>query len=337
MTNRVLSWKVSTLSDALHAVEAYGDGQEHLNGGPGAPAFIHVRPDIVEEIEPALAGWLSHDAPFAMERSYRPALSTERFRVVTPPVVQLAILDRALDVWDGVDMTDIRAASVALTELFITEVEARCPGLALASPRNPGGRGSQVSFAFEHGYPAMQALIDRGVIGDFRAPDIMRFGFTPLYVDEANVLAAAETLETVIGEELWRDPKYQTRLRVMQGACEVTTVNCSRVSFRLPDGMSPGCISATTNASRQAIPSPLLHRPTRISGYADPHRNLSTTLSAHLEAAEGRETRFPPTRCESPASRGRFRNSGLSCSSGHSQHPQETSGINLPPERRKIV
>ncbi len=193
---------------------AVGCTYKYLNGGPGAPAFIHVRPDIVEEVEPALAGWLGHEAPFAMEPSYRPAMSTERLRVGTPPIVQLAILDRALDVWEGVDMADIRAASIALSELFIAEVEARCPGLALASPRNPAERGSQVSFAFEHGYPAMQALIDRGVIGDFRAPDIMRFGFTPLYIDEADVLAAAETLETVIARELWRDPKYQTRSRV---------------------------------------------------------------------------------------------------------------------------
>ncbi len=193
---------------------AVGCTYKYLNGGPGAPAFIYVRPDIVEAVEPALAGWLGHDAPFAMELNYRPAMSTERFRVGTPPIVQLAILDRALDVWEGVDMADIRAASIALSELFIAEVEARCPGLALASPRNPAERGSQVSFAFQHGYPAMQALIDRGVIGDFRAPDIMRFGFTPLYIDEADVIAAAKTLETVIAQELWRDPKYRTRARV---------------------------------------------------------------------------------------------------------------------------
>ncbi len=192
---------------------AVGCTYKYLNGGPGAPAFIHVRPDIAEEVEPALAGWLGHDAPFAMERSYRPAMSTERLRVGTPPVVQMTILDRALDVWEGVDMTDIRAASVRARRAVHRRGRAPLPR-PHASPRNPGGRGSQVSFAFEYGYPAMQALIDRGVIGDFRAPDIKRFGFTPLYVDEADVLAAAETLETVIGEELWRDPKYQTRSRV---------------------------------------------------------------------------------------------------------------------------
>ena len=193
---------------------AVGCTYKYLNGGPGAPAFIYVRPDIVEEVQPALAGWMGHEAPFAMELSYRPAMSTERLRVGTPPIVQLALLDRALDAWEGVDMADIRAASVALSELFIAEVEARCPGLALASPRNAAERGSQVSFAFEHGYPTMQALIDRGVIGDFRAPDIMRFGFTPLYLDEADIFAAVEIIETVIARELWRDPKYRTRSRV---------------------------------------------------------------------------------------------------------------------------
>jgi kynureninase len=141
-------------------------------------------------------------------------MSTERLRVGTPPIVQLALLDKALDVWDGIDMAEIRRASIELSELFIAEVEARCPQLTLASPRQPQERGSQVSFAFAQGYAAMQALIDHGVIGDFRAPDIMRFGFTPLYLDRQDILRAAEILERVIAEELWRAPKYQTRSRV---------------------------------------------------------------------------------------------------------------------------
>ncbi len=193
---------------------AVGCTYKYLNGGPGAPAFIYARPDIVETVEPALAGWLGHDAPFAMELGYRPAMSTERFRVGTPPIVQLAILDAALDAWDGIDMIDIRRASVALCETFIVQVEARCPQLTLASPRDGKQRGSQVSFAFEHGYAAMQALIERGVIGDFRAPNVMRFGFTPLYIEQDDVKAAAEIIEDVIRNELWRDPKYQTRSRV---------------------------------------------------------------------------------------------------------------------------
>ena len=193
---------------------AVGCTYKYLNGGPGAPAFIYARPDIVETVEPALSGWLGHDAPFAMELNYRPAMSTERLRVGTPPIVQLSILDAALDAWDGVDMDDLRTASLDLGDLFIAEVEARCPGLTLASPRDRTARGSQVSFAFEHGYAAMQALIDRGVIGDFRAPDIMRFGFTPLYLDADDVRAAVDVLETVIRDGLWQDPKYHTKSRV---------------------------------------------------------------------------------------------------------------------------
>ena len=193
---------------------AVGCTYKYLNGGPGAPAFIYVRPDIINEVQPALAGWMGHDAPFAMELGYRPAMSTERMRVGTPPIVQLSILDQAMTAWDGVMMSDIRAASIELSEVFIKEVEARCPQLHLASPRDPSQRGSQVAFAFEDGYAAMQALIDRGVIGDFRAPNIMRFGFTPLYLDQDDIVAAAKIIEEVITKDLWRDPKYQIKSRV---------------------------------------------------------------------------------------------------------------------------
>ncbi|MXX90461.1 MAG: kynureninase [Boseongicola sp. SB0677_bin_26] len=199
---------------ASNAEFAVGCTYKYLNGGPGAPAFIYARPDVIENVDPAMAGWMGHEAPFAMELGYRPAMSAERLRVGTPPVVQLSIVDAALDVWDGVDMADLRAASIDLSELFIAEVESRCPQLTLASPRDPQLRGSQVSFAFAHGYAAMQALIDRGVIGDFRAPDIMRFGLAPLYLDRNDVLAAVETIAEVIDNELWADPRYQRMSRV---------------------------------------------------------------------------------------------------------------------------
>ena len=193
---------------------AVGCSYKYLNGGPGAPAFIYARPDIIEGVQPALSGWLGHDAPFAMELGYRPAMSTERLRVGTPPILQLAVLQEALKAWDGVDMADLRAGSIALSERFIGEVSARCPELRLASPTDPETRGSQVSFGFQHGYAAMQALIARGVIGDFRAPDIMRFGFTPLYLDESDVVRAAEILEEVIKTRAYEAPEYQTRSRV---------------------------------------------------------------------------------------------------------------------------
>ena len=203
------------LDVAAHRPEfAVGCTYKYLNGGPGAPAFIHVREDLIEGVRPALAGWLGHAAPFAMESGYRPAPGIERMRVGTPPVVQMAMLDAALDAFDGVAMADLRAASIALSQRFIEAVEARCPGLVLASPRDPQARGSQVSFAHPQAYAAMQALISRGVIGDFRAPDLMRFGFTPLYLDEGDVMRAVEVLEGVVRDEAWTDPRFQARSRV---------------------------------------------------------------------------------------------------------------------------
>jgi len=193
---------------------AVGCTYKYLNGGPGAPAFIYVRPDLVDQARPALSGWLGHDAPFAFDLAYRPAADISRMRVGTPPVVQMSILEAALDVWDGVDMGDLRRRSIELSELFIREVEARCPQLALGSPRAAAERGSQVSFRFEHGYAAMQALIARGVVGDFRAPDTMRFGFTPLYLGEAEVLKAVDILAEVIGARLWDRPDYHRRAAV---------------------------------------------------------------------------------------------------------------------------
>ncbi len=201
------------LSDC-NADFAVGCTYKYLNGGPGAPAFIYVAPRHTETARPALSGWLGHDAPFAFELGYRPHSGIERMRVGTPPVLALTSLSTALDIWDMAEMADVRAKSQELTDLFIAEVEARCPQLTLASPRDRNTRGSQVSFAFEDGYAAMQALIARGVIGDFRAPNIMRFGFTPLYIDEADVIRAAEILEDVMGNTLWDDPEYKIRAAV---------------------------------------------------------------------------------------------------------------------------
>nr|WP_268821668.1 kynureninase [Octadecabacter dasysiphoniae] len=193
---------------------AVGCTYKYLNGGPGAPAFIYVRPYVIEDIKPALSGWLGHDAPFAFDLDYRPAMGIERMRVGTPPVLQLTALESALAVWDGVEMADVRAASVRLTELFISEVEARCPELTLFSPRDPAHRGSQVSFAHAEGYAVMQALIARDVIGDFRAPNLIRFGFTPLYIDDADVTGAVDVLADILDNRVWDDPKYMAKSRV---------------------------------------------------------------------------------------------------------------------------
>lgn len=216
-----------TLWDLAHTAGAYpvrladcqadfavGCSYKFLNGGPGAPAFIYVRPGLKEQVRPALSGWLGHEAPFAFDLDYRAGHGIERMRVGTPPILQMAALDVSLDIWDQVDMDELRARSIELSQLFIAEVEQRCPALRLASPRAPEERGSQVSFAFDEGYAAMQALIARQVIGDFRAPDIMRFGITPLYLDEGDITQAAERIELVMRDEEWRRPEFQVRAAV---------------------------------------------------------------------------------------------------------------------------
>lgn len=201
------------LSNA-HADFAVGCTYKYLNGGPGAPAFIYVAPRHADAIAPALSGWLGHQAPFAFDLDYRPGSGIERMRVGTPPVIQMAALETAMDIWDLADIKDVRRKSIELTDLFVTEIEATCPMLTLVSPRDGTARGSQISFQFDEGYAAMQALIARGVIGDFRAPDIMRFGFTPLYIDADDVRAAAQIVADVMTNQLWDEPKYKIRARV---------------------------------------------------------------------------------------------------------------------------
>ncbi len=193
---------------------AVGCTYKYLNGGPGAPAFIYVAPRLAGIAQPILSGWLGHEAPFAFDLDYRAGPGIERMRVGTPPILALAALDAALDAWNGVTMEDVRRQSILLSELFIREVEASCPSLTLASPRDPSQRGSQVSFRHPDAYAVMQALIDRGVIGDFRAPDCLRFGFTPLYIGEAEVLGAVDVLENILADGSWDQPHYRKKAAV---------------------------------------------------------------------------------------------------------------------------
>jgi kynureninase len=193
---------------------AVGCTYKYLNGGPGAPAFIYVAPRHADRARPALAGWMGHERPFAFDLDYRPAPGIERMRVGTPPVIALTALEAALDVWDGVDMADVRHRSMELGQRFVDGIEAACPGLELASPRDPALRGSQVSFRHPHAYAVMQALIARGVIGDFRAPDAMRFGFAPLYVSTGDVDAAIGILAHILADGLWDRPDYNRKAAV---------------------------------------------------------------------------------------------------------------------------
>jgi kynureninase len=190
---------------------AAGCTYKYLNGGPGAPAFIYIAPKWSEQAKPILSGWMGHEAPFAFDQSYRPAPGIERMRVGTPPIMALAALSAALDVWETVDMADIRRRSQELTDLFITLAEGQCPQVSLASPRDRNQRGSQVSLRHSHAYAVMRSLIARGVIGDFRAPDTMRFGFAPLYNDEHDVRSAVSILADVLTNRLWDKPEFRTQ------------------------------------------------------------------------------------------------------------------------------
>ena len=195
--------------EAAGADFAAGSTYKFLNGGPGAPAFIYVASRHIERVRPALSGWLGHEDPFAFDLDYRPAPGIARMRIGTPTILGLAALDAALDAWEGVSIEDVRAQSVALSELFIGEVERRCPEFELVSPRSALERGSQVSLRFADACPFMQALIDRGVIGDFRPPDVMRFGIAPLYLDAGDIVRAAGIMEDVLAERSWDRPRYR--------------------------------------------------------------------------------------------------------------------------------
>jgi kynureninase len=196
---------------------AVGCGYKYLNGGPGAPAWLYVPQRLQAAVQQPLTGWLGHAEPFAFEPSYRPAPGVLQGMVGTPPILSLTALEVAIDLWLAVgDLAPVRAKSVALAELFIRLVDERCAGagLELATPREAARRGSIVSLRHDGGYAVMQALIARGVIGDFRAPDILRFGLTPLYTRHTDVWDAVEALRDVLETGEWRRPEHSVRADV---------------------------------------------------------------------------------------------------------------------------
>jgi kynureninase len=198
-----------------HAIDfAVGCTYKYLNGGPGSPAFISVAAVHQAAARHPLSGWWGHAEPFAFDRDFRPDAGIRRFLCGTPPIISLRGVDAALDALQGVEVAELREKSLALTELFMARVNALLPGLEIVTPRQPSLRGSQVAIAFDHGYSVVQAMIERGVIGDFRAPDIMRFGFAPLYLRFRDVWDAAEILAGCVRAEVWREPRYGQRLAV---------------------------------------------------------------------------------------------------------------------------
>ena len=195
---------------------AVGCTYKYLNGGPGAPAFLYVRPDLQDKVRPALSGWWGHVAPFAFDLDYHPAPGIIRNQCGTQPILSMTALDAALDVWDDVDMQVLRAKSLALCKCFIGLVEERCGkhGVTVEGPRQMQLRGSHVSLHHPEGYAVMQALIANHVIGDFRSPGMMRFGFTPLYTSFADVWDAVDILARILDAKEWDQPQFLSRKAV---------------------------------------------------------------------------------------------------------------------------
>ena len=194
---------------------AVGCTYKYLNGGPGAPAYAYVANRLHDQLDQPLTGWLGHAEPFALERDYRAAAGIARLRVGSPPIVSMAALDAALDAFEGVSLADLRAKSVALTSLFIDLVDARVgSSVEVVTPRADACRGSQVSLRHPEAYGVVQALIGRGVVGDFRTPDLARFGFAPLYVRHVDVWDAVDHLAGVLEQEEWARPEYAARAPV---------------------------------------------------------------------------------------------------------------------------
>jgi kynureninase len=201
---------------AARADLAVGCGYKYLNGGPGAPAFLYVAERWQEQVRQPITGWFGHARPFAFEGTYQPASGITRFLAGTPPILSMTALEAGIDMFSEIDQQALRAKSMALTETFIRLIDERCAGwdFTVASPRDASIRGSQVSLRHAESYPIMQALIARGVIGDVRAPDLLRFGFAPLYVRFVDVWDATLTLCGVMAERAWDQPMFRARAAV---------------------------------------------------------------------------------------------------------------------------
>jgi kynureninase len=201
--------------DDLGVDFAVGCTYKYLNGGPGAPAFLYAAKRHHREARQPLSGWWGHASPFAFERDYRPDDGIKKFLCGTQPILSLAGVACGLDAIADVPLAALRKKSQELTNFFMARVDALLGDkVSIVTPRDPDRRGSQVSVRFENGYAVVQAMIAQGVIGDFRAPDIMRFGFSPLYTSFVEVWDAAECLAQCIAKEVWRDERFTQRTQV---------------------------------------------------------------------------------------------------------------------------
>jgi kynureninase len=195
---------------------AVGCGYKYLNGGPGAPAFLYVRRDLQAGLANPLSGWFGHASPFAFDTAYAPAAGIDRFLCGTPPILGMVALDEGLATFNGINLADLRKKSLALSDVFLALMLAKCGSLGFTciSPSAHVDRGSHLSFAHADAYPIMQAIIDQGVIGDFRQPNLLRFGFTPLYTRFTDCWDAVNIIHDVVKTESFRARVYQQRNQV---------------------------------------------------------------------------------------------------------------------------
>lgn len=193
---------------------AVGCGYKYLNGGPGAPAFLYVAEHLQERLSSPLRGWMGHADPFAFADAYVPAPGIDRFLAGTPPILSLAALEAGIDAFAGVHMETLWSKSVALFDAFAALVEDRCPELVCISPKHASARGSHIAFRHPSAFQICQALIERGVVGDFRAPDVIRFGLTPLYLGYEDVWVAVEECADVLRTGQWREERFRVRSKV---------------------------------------------------------------------------------------------------------------------------
>ncbi|HXH00297.1 MAG TPA: kynureninase [Sphingomicrobium sp.] len=216
-------WDLSHSAGAI-AVDCGGDecdlavgcGYKYLNGGPGAPAFVFAAERLHAQLHSPLPGWMGHDEPFSFLADFSPARGMSQFLTGTPSILALAALESGIDTFSGVSMGAIEVKSRRLSQLFVELVEEQCSGqdLRLVSPREPERRGSHVSFAHDEGFAIMQALIARQVVGDYRAPDVIRFGFAPLYNSFEDIVTAATILAEILQRREWDQPRFRERARV---------------------------------------------------------------------------------------------------------------------------
>jgi len=192
---------------------AVGCTYKHLNGGPGAPGFLYVNEDLIEHVSQPLTGWLGHIDPFAFNGKYNAANDINKYICGTPPILSYKAVESGLEIFNGISMMMVREKSIRLSEMFITLIQQECAEFSfeLYSPKNPEQRGSQISFKHINAYPIMQSLISHGVIGDYREPNILRFGISPLYMRFEDIWKAIMCLKSIMESREWDSEKFKKR------------------------------------------------------------------------------------------------------------------------------